>query len=441
MDENLASFLKTLNDGWQHAGALLSNPWNLLGIALVIAVYVAVRFGTRGLIASLEKRLAATSPVPQLVPLTQVLPKLVVAAATALILWLAIAVMREVALPSRSYVITVVASLLTAWVVIRLASSFIRNQLVARILAIVVWALAALNIVGYLQDSLTFFDRLAVDIGGLHLSLLTVVKAAIAVTLLLWGATAISAALERRLQGASDLTPSMRVLISKLARILLFILALVLAMRAVGVDLTSVAVFSGAIGLGIGFGLQKIVSNLISGVILLVDRSIKPGDVIEIGNTFGWVNALGARYTSVATRDGKEYLIPNEDLITQQVVNWSYSHDLVRLEVEFAVTFECDVHAVRKLAIQAATGVSRVLEQPAPLCHLKEFQDNGICFLLRFWIRDPQNGVVNVKSDVQIAVWDAFRHAGLRFAYPYREVYVRDRRDGRGAWPLPLAGD
>ena len=438
MDENLASLLKALNDGWQHAGALLSNPWNLLGIALVIAVYVAVRFSTRGLIAALEKRLAATSPVQQLVPLTQVLPKLVVVAATALILWLLIGGFREVALPSRTYVMSVVASLLTAWVVIRLASSFIRNQLVARLIAIVVWALAALNIVGYLQDSLTFFDRLAVDIGGLHLSVLMVVKAVIAVTLLLWGATAISAALERRLQGAADLTPSMRVLISKLARIMLFILALVLAMRAVGVDLTSVAVFSGAIGLGIGFGLQKIAANYLSGFALLLDRSVSLGALVTIDGYYGEVTRLTSRYLVLKGQDGTEAIIPNERVITSVVINHSYTDRRVRVDVPIQVSYQSDVERALVLMEQAARAHPRVVSEPAPGAILKAFADSGIDLELYAWIDDPEAGKGNLRSDLNRALLKSFSANGIAIPFPQREIRIVGADSD--AAPQPHAG-
>ena len=161
---------------------------------------------------------------------------------------------------------------------------------------------------------------------------------------LLWGALALSSLLERRIRAWQDLTPSVQVLLGKLLKITLLTVAFLLALHRVGIDLTALAVFSGAVGLGLGFGLQKVFSNLISGIILLLDKSIKPGDVIELGPTFGWIQSLGARYVSVVTRDGKEYLIPNEDLITQPVVNWSYSDQLVRMEATVGVAYSSDPH-------------------------------------------------------------------------------------------------
>jgi small-conductance mechanosensitive channel len=203
-------------------------------------------------------------------------------------------------------------------------------------------------------------------------------------------------------------------------------LAVVLALGSIGIDLTAFAVFSGAVGVGVGFGLQKVVSNLISGVILLLDRSIKPGDVIGIDGTYGSVIALNARYASVQTRDGKEYLIPNEDLITQQVTNWSFSDDLVRLHVKVGISYRSDPHAAIRLGLEAARDVPRVLSEPAPTCLLVEFGDSTIDLELRFWIRDPVNGITNVRSAVMLNMWDLYRQHGIELPHPQRDLTLRN---------------
>ena len=218
----------------------------------------------------------------------------------------------------------------------------------------------------------------------------------------------------------------MQVLTAKLAKVVLLTLAVVVALNAVGIDLTAFAVFSGAIGVGVGFGLQKVVSNLISGVILLLDRSIKPGDVIEIAGTYGWITRLNARFVSVSTRDGIEHLIPNEDLITQRVTNWSYSDDRVRLHVAVGIGYLCDVREAMRLCVEAAKAVKRVLETPAPICLLKAFGDSSIDLELRFWIRDPRNGTANIRSEVMLGIWDSFREHGIEFPYPQRDIHLPD---------------
>jgi small-conductance mechanosensitive channel len=179
-----------------------------------------------------------------------------------------------------------------------------------------------------------------------------------------------------------------------------------------------------AIGVGLGFGLQKVVSNLVSGVIILLDKSIKPGDVISLGDTFGWIQTLGARYASVVTRDGKEYLIPNEDLITNQVVNWSHSDEFVRLDIHFGTAYGDDPHLVRRVAIEAAQGVNRVLASKPPVCHIVGFGDSSVDYILRFWISDPTGGLTNIRGNVFLALWDAFQANGISIPFPQREVRV-----------------
>ena len=218
----------------------------------------------------------------------------------------------------------------------------------------------------------------------------------------------------------------MQVLTTKALQIGLYGGAFFIGLKAVGFDLTGLAVLSGAVGLGLGFGLQKVVSNLVSGIIILLDKSIKPGDVISLGETFGWINALGARYVSVITRDGKEYLIPNEDLITGQVVNWSHSNEFVRLDIYFGTAYDDDPHDVRRIAIAAAAGVDRVLPSRPPVCHIVGFGDSSVDYILRFWILDPTGGLTNIRGNVYLALWDAFQENGISIPFPQREVKVLD---------------
>jgi small-conductance mechanosensitive channel len=201
-------------------------------------------------------------------------------------------------------------------------------------------------------------------------------------------------------------------------------IAIAVALSSVGIDLTVFALLGGAIGLGIGFGLQKIVSNLISGIIILLDRSIKPGDIIQVGETFGWINSLGARYASVVTRDGTEWLIPNEDLITEKVVNWSYSHDAVRLKIPIGISYKADPRKAIDLCFEAAREEDRVLTNPPTNVLLKGFGDSSVDIEMRIWIRDPRNGVSNVKSAVLLRVWDKFHENGIEIPYPQRDLHL-----------------
>jgi small-conductance mechanosensitive channel len=322
--------------------------------------------------------------------------------------------------------IGIAATLTGLWIVIRASALLVRDPLLARAVAAVAWVVAALDILGLLPATAAALDNLALTVGTLRLSLLLVIKAVLIVAVLLWIALGLARIIDSRVEHLATLSPSVRVLTGNLVRIALVVVALLIGLNAVGIDLTAFAVFSGAVGVGLGFGLQKIVSNFVSGIILLLERSIKPGDVIEVGSTFGSVTYLGARYASVRGRDGKEYLIPNENLITNQVINWSYSSLLVRIDVSFGVAYGSDPHAVRDIAIAVAKGTRRVVASPAPVCHVTGFGDSSVDMLLRFWIEDPANGVTNIKGDVLLGLWDAFHEHRIEIPFPQRDLHIRD---------------
>ncbi len=320
----------------------------------------------------------------------------------------------------------VAASLTGLWVVLRASSLLLRDALVARAVAMIAWTIVALDILRLLGPITAALDSLAITLGTARLSLLLALKAAAVIAALLWVALALHRLIGNRIQQVTGLSPSVQVLSGNLLKILLVTLALLIGLNTVGVDLTAFAVLSGAIGVGIGLGLQKIVANFISGIVLLVEQSIKPGDVIEVGNTFGWINSLSARYVSVRGRDGKSYLIPNETLITNQVVNWSYANPLIRLDAPFGVAYDSDLHQVREVAIGAVRDVKRVLATPAPVCHVTGFGDSTINLVLRFWIEDPANGVTNIKGDVFLALWTAFREHHIELPAPQQDVRIRE---------------
>jgi len=327
--------------------------------------------------------------------------------------------------PSRSYLIGVAASLASAWVVIALIAGLIRNQFLYRLVSVSAWTIAALSILSLLHPAMNALDSFGVVIGGLRITPLLVIKATVLLLLALWAANAASEFLEKRVRRSADLTPSIQVLISKVIRLMLITFAIVAVLSTVGIDFSALAFFSGAIGVGLGFGLQKIVSNLVSGIILLADKSIKPGDVITVGDSFGWVGSMGARYTSVVTRDGREFLIPNEDFVTQRVVNWSYTNDEVRIDVQFGVSYAADPHKVIALALEAVKEIARILPSPKPVCHLKGFGDSSVDFILRFWIRDPIDGLTNIRGLVLLALWDTFKREGIEIPFPQRDLNPR----------------
>ena len=334
-------------------------------------------------------------------------------------------VMQQVTWPSRSYLIGVAATLAMVWLIIGFVTRAVRNRLLRQILTWGLWIYATLFALNATDDVARILDGVTLGIGDLSLSLLTLLKALVLIVVMMAVARLATRSAGSALTRNEDLSPSMRVLAVKSVQVVIYGIVGIVGIRALGFDLTGLALLSGAIGVGIGFGLQKVISNLVSGIIILLDKSIKPGDVISLGDTFGWIDSLGARYVSVVTRDGKEYLIPNEDLITSQVVNWSHTNKFVRLDSFFGPSYGDNPHEVRKIAVAAAESVDRVLTHPnRPVCHMTGFGDSSVDYILRFWISDPTGGLTNIRGQVYLALWDAFAENGVTFPFPQREVRV-----------------
>lgn len=271
--------------------------------------------------------------------------------------------------------------------------------------------------------------HLGVDVGAYRLSLYGLVSTLIVGALLYLVVRTAHRTIKWLLRRNPGIDQTQRLLVEKLSGIFLFIMAGLVGIDLLGIDLTALAVFSGALGLAIGFGLQKTVGNLIAGIILLMDRSIKPGDVIVVGNaadrgghTVGRVSKIGVRAVSVVTRDGKEHLIPNELLMTERVENWSYSSRDVRIRMPVGVGYGCDLRLAQRLMIEAAAGCPRVLDHPAPLVWVTAFGDRAVEHELRFWIADPESGLGNIQGEVFMAIWDAFQANGIALPRPQVDV-------------------
>lgn len=329
----------------------------------------------------------------------------------------------------------VINTLILAFLVIRLAMYILNQalrpgpvlQALENTITVVLWVAVALYLLGWFDDVRIALDRLALTMGELRISLLSVLEFALAISFFLLLAAFLAKTIQRRLMRASYLTVGMRVGVSKFAKFALYTFAILVALNAVGINLTTLTVLSGAIGVGIGFGLQRIIANFISGFVLIADRSIKQGDVITVGQSFGWVEQLGARYVVVRDRDGVETLIPNENLMISDVINWSHSDRKIRLKIPVSVSYGDDPEHAMALLLEAAGVSDRVLDDPAPVARLMEFGDNGIALELRVWIQDPQEGITNVRSDVNIAIWRAFKAAGITIPFPQRDVHLRGK--------------
>jgi small-conductance mechanosensitive channel len=288
-----------------------------------------------------------------------------------------------------------------------------------------IWVIVALHILGWLPVVEAFMDQLAFHFGASRISLLMVLKLAVLSALYILVALWLTGFLENQLRRAPSVNVSLRVGLSKVVKVLLLFVALMLALTEAGVDLSSLTFFGGALGVGLGFGLQKIVSNFISGFILLGDRSIRPGDVISIGDNYGWVKQLRARYIVVRNRDGVETLIPNENLVTSEVINWSFSDRRVRVRIPVQISYQDDPEQAMAIMQEAAFANERVLRIPVPAVRLMAFADSGIALELRIWLGDPEAGVGNVRSDINLAIWRGFKAAGITIPYPQRDVHLR----------------
>lgn len=328
-------------------------------------------------------------------------------------------------------ILDMASSLALAWIVIRFASGVMATGPLRRLVTWCAWTLAALHVVDLLPQVLAFLDSLGGTIGGSHISLLTVFKGILIFALLLRGVSLVNITATSRLARANDLSPSLQALFAKLLKLSLYTGAFLVAVSAVGVDLTSLAFLSGALGVGIGFGLREIFANLVSGVLLLMDRAVKPGDVIELeGGTRGEIKAINIRYSVVRTRDGKEYILPNESLVVNPVVLWTHADPVIRLKIPVGIHYESDPHLAMKLLERAAHEAPRVLDDPKPGARLMGFGDNSVNLELRLWIRDSEKGVVNVQSEVMLVIWDLFKENGVSMPYPQRDIHIKELPDG-----------
>ena len=396
---------------------LSSETATLLQLAIVTTLLLVARLLAWRLEPKLEARLRAIeSPNHKMMRLAVVLLRRLDWAVFIILSGIALLLMQAFGWPGSEYVVETATLLALAWLVLRLLSQLIKSRPLGKMISIGVWVYVALLVLGLTDDAAILLEAVGFEVGNFRLSLLLIVKMVVFVGVLLWVAIGLGNFIDRRLQGSEELTPSLAVLI---------VAATLTGLSGLGIHLTVFAVFSGAIGVGLGFGLQKVVSNFISGIIILMDRSIKPGDTITLGETFGWVRELRARFVSVVTRDGKEYLIPNEDFITHEVINWSFTDSLVRLDVNFGVSYDSNPHEVSSLAIAAAAACPRVYRRKTPVCWMTGFGDSSLDFVLRFWIDDPREGLTNIRGVVLLALWDAFREHGIGIPYPHREILMK----------------
>jgi small-conductance mechanosensitive channel len=356
-------------------------------------------------------------------------------AITLLILATVDGLLHAAGVPAR--IVDVAVQLTALLLLIRAAVYVIRVSLGARArikgwgtpISLIVWVFLSLHLLGWGDTAISVLDGMGVTLGKTRVSVWSVAKLLVTVSFFVLAAMWVSRWLERHVLKLDALPPTMRIGIAKFTQAFLVALSVLVGLNAAGLDLTTLNVLTGAIGIGLGFGLQSIAANFVSGFVLLMDRSIKPGDVISFTGMpgtategFGWVEELRGRYVVVRDRDGVSTLVPNQNLITNPVINWSYSDPRVRLKLPVRVSYQSDPELAMQLMLQATTGHPRVITDPAPVARLMSFGDHGIDLELRFWIPDPQEGVNNVRSDVNRAIWRLFKQRGIVIPVAQREV-------------------
>ena len=293
-----------------------------------------------------------------------------------------------------------------------------------RTFAAFAWGVVALHITGILPDLIALLDSVGFTVGQQELTAWVILQGAVTVLATLLLALWAGGAVEARLMAAPGLDSNLRIVLARLAKAALIVLAVLIGLPIVGIDLTTLSLFGGALGVGLGFGLQKIAANYVSGFIILLDRSIRIGDLISVGGDRGQVTRITTRYTVIKGLTGVEAIVPNEVLVGSVVQNESFTDTKVRVMLPIQVAYGTDLDRAMAIMVEAATGQSRVLTDPRPKGFVAAFADSGVNLELGFWVADPQEGTLELRSTINLAIWRGFQAAGIQIPFPQREVRI-----------------
>lgn len=310
----------------------------------------------------------------------------------------------------------------TSWLLMRLVLLLVNTRPVAWFIVVVIFIYTLLSVTGLMQPASEYMSAFAVGVGKYRFSMLNLINGVIMLVVVFWLAATLSRMLEATLRRSTSLSYNARELLGKLASIVFYFTAFLVTLNAIGVDLTAFAVLGGALGVGIGLGLQKITANFISGVTILMEKSIKIGDLVEIGGVTGWVRQLHMRYALLETFDGRELIVPNEELLTSRVTNWTFSSERARIDISITVTYESDPEITQREMLAAAKAHPLCMDDPEPGCWLREFGDNGLVFLMTFWIANVKDGRFTPQSEVMFDILKRFKKEGISMAFPTREL-------------------
>jgi small-conductance mechanosensitive channel len=355
-----------------------------------------------------------------------------------LLVWFCQVLLKEFKIPA--YLLHMTLNLVGAVLVIRLASFYIKSTFWSRFVYVVCLAFISLRIFKLWDPTVKLLSSMTIGLGKISISVWGLIEAIIVFILLWAGAGAVNRFIAHWLMTSTKLTYSDRTLLQRVIKAATLAVVILISLGAAGIHMTAIAVTGGAIGLGIGVGLQKIGSNLISGMMLLISKPIRHGDVIAFeksffGASWGWITQIGLNYVQVETRSGSLLHIPNEVFVTQKIENLSFDDNLVRLNIPIGISYGSDLNKAITLALNAATSIDRILKVPEPKCFVREFGDSTVNLQLRVWINDPKNGLANVKDAVLLMVWDSFHANGIEIAFPQRDLHIKD------AVPLKIIKD
>ena len=310
------------------------------------------------------------------------------------------------------------------WSFILKPKGIFAKWLVLLMLGVVVWFWTQ----GHFDLAKKYLDteKFTLSLGDINISLYVAIKAILLIVFVFWITAIVSEFAEKRIGRMKKMDIANKALFQRILQIIIYLIAFLFTLNILGIDLTSLTILSGALGIGLGFGLQKIASNFVSGMILLLERSLKKGDLLELEDgTFGYVLETTSRATLIETIDGKEVLVPNEEFIIKQVVNWTLNNKKARVTINFGVSYNADIALARDLAIEAVNEHERSIKEPAAVCWLDNFGDNSVDFILYFWIEDINKGLRNIKSEVMFGIWNKFKENNIEIPFPQRDLHLK----------------
>ncbi len=328
-----------------------------------------------------------------------------------------------------SFLFQTTVQLLILFIFLRFLRILFNSNLIANLVGFFLIPAIVLNIFGLFETTVLFLDSFAISIGKVRMSIYTVIQAFVVLSVVFWSFGVISRKTKAYFAGKADLKASTKGIITKVIDILVYFIVFIIILRVFGVDMTTFTVIGGAIGVGIGFGLQKIASNFISGIILLMEKSVEIGDIVELdnGNIYGTITHFGGRYTLIEAMDGKEIMVPNEDFITNKVTNWTFNNHRVRIEIKIHIAYDSDIRKAQEIILQSANEHPRCLKYPEAECYVDSLLENSISLTIYFWVGDIAMGRMSAKNDVIIKILERFKENNIEIPMPQKEILIRRR--------------